>query len=59
MPHQGKGKARRILVVEADRWIDEGGPQRAAKAAKAAGQAAAQKAQTRSAATGREGGGAT
>lgn len=29
MPHQGEGRARRILVAEADAWIDAGGPRKA------------------------------
>jgi hypothetical protein len=33
MPHQGKGKARRIKVREADVWIAEGGPEKAARLA--------------------------
>jgi hypothetical protein len=39
MPHVGQGKARRILVREADAWIASGGPQNAAKKS---GQRAAQ-----------------
>lgn len=33
MPHVGAGKARRILVIEADAWIARGGPTVATKAA--------------------------
>jgi hypothetical protein len=38
MPHQGEGRGRRILVAEADMWIDSGGPRKARMSRK--GQAA-------------------
>lgn len=38
MPHQGEGRARRILVAEADAWIAAGGPRKARASRK--GQAA-------------------
>lgn len=41
LPHVGQGRARRILVAQADAWIDGGGPARAADAARAAGREAA------------------
>jgi hypothetical protein len=41
MPHVGKRQSRRILVAEADAWIADGGPDRAAGAARAAGRTAA------------------
>jgi hypothetical protein len=34
MPHRGEGKGRRVLVAEADAWIDGGGPRRARAARK-------------------------
>ena len=33
MPHVGRGKARRILVVEADAWLAKGGSEASARAA--------------------------
>lgn len=44
MPHVGKGAARRVLVAEADRWIADDGPARAAEAARLAGRQAAARA---------------
>lgn len=29
MPHQGEGRARRVLVAEAETWIASGGPRKA------------------------------
>lgn len=29
MPHRGEGRGRRVLVAEAERWLDEGGPRKA------------------------------
>ena len=34
MPHEGEGRSRRILVIEAERWIANGGPRRARMARK-------------------------
>jgi len=41
MPHVGEGRARRVVVAEADAWIAAGGPQRASERAERSGRKAA------------------